>query len=436
MVNARFRRFRCLLCAASFACALGSPAAAQNANAPPVPDARVFEWKIQPLTETIARVSQDPRPATADGALQLVDWLVFGNIATGAVYDSNVNSTPTHIQGAYGAQIRPSVIALRDTGVQRTLIYGIGDIRYYPSLQTTQVVDTTAGLVHRWEIERDFTYRVQLQGSRGLEASSLVAPIVSTPVKYSKVYGSTAIEKGFDRFFVGLGTSITSTTYDDTRDSLGNVVDQHFRNGNVFTLNGRVGYHLSPIIYTFVEPSLNWRRFQNSALNSSGNQVVAGIGSDRISLFNGELYGGIMNQRFESSAFSTYSGPVYGGRISWYPTRFLTFGVSADQTLATSDFAVNPMLPGGVVKNNTEKFTASWDATRKVTFTAGIDYVQTNYFNTGRKDDTRNLKAGVGYMFTERFGLTLDFTNSHLRSNIMGASYSRDFVSVGGKTRF
>jgi hypothetical protein len=381
-------------------------------------------------------VSHDPRPATADGALQLVDWLVFGNIATGAVYDSNVNSTPTHIQGAYGAQVRPSLVALRDTGIQRTLIYGIGDIRYYPSIETTQVVDTTAGVVHRWEIERDFTYRIQAQGSRGIQASSIAAPVVSTPVNYSQFYGSTSIEKGFNRFFVGLGSSITATSYEDTRASSGSLINQHFRSGDVFTLNGRLGYHLSPIVYTFIEPTLNWRRYENSSLDSSGNQVVAGIGSDRIGLFNGELYGGVMTQTFASSAFSTYTGPVYGGRVSWYPTRFLTFGVSADQTLATSDFAINPALPGGVVKNNTKKITASWEATRKVTFNAALEAIQMNYFNAGRIDDIINLKGGVGYMFTERFGLTLDYTNSNLHSNVAGASYSRNFISIGGKSRF
>ncbi|HYV31472.1 MAG TPA: hypothetical protein VEO53_10245, partial [Candidatus Binatia bacterium] len=56
------------------------------------------------------------------------------------------------------------MVAEHNTGIQRTLLYGVGDIRWYPSANQVQVADTTAGLVHVWEIQRDLIFRFQAQG--------------------------------------------------------------------------------------------------------------------------------------------------------------------------------------------------------------------------------------------------------------------------------
>ena len=130
-------------------------------------------------------------------------------------------------------------------------------------------------------------------------------------------------------------------TYDNTKDNFGNPVNEQYRNGTRATLNGRVGYHLTPITYVFVEPSLNWGRFSLSSLNSNGYQIIGGLGTERISLFNGELYGGSLVEDFNNPATSTLTTAIYGGRISWFPTRFVTVTAAADQTLGTSDFSPN-----------------------------------------------------------------------------------------------
>ena len=127
--------------------------------APAVPQPQIFYSRIQPLTDTVLRAQGDPRPATADGALQLADWLVYSSLATGGAYDNNVNATPTNPIAAYGPRFQPTVIAERNTGIQQTFLYGTGDIRYYPIVNRTEFMDTTAGGVHVWEIQRDFIFQ-------------------------------------------------------------------------------------------------------------------------------------------------------------------------------------------------------------------------------------------------------------------------------------
>lgn len=410
-------------------------------GAPAVPSRQVFYSKVEPLTDTIARVQSDPRPKTTDGALQALDWLIYGNISVGGVYDSNVFASPNQ-QAVYGTRFQPSVIAARNTGIQRTLVYGVGDLRYYPSLGRTDLLSTTAGLAHVWEIQRDLIFRTQLETTRGQQGSSLISAVngagalYTEPVNYTSLFASTSIEKSFGRFFTAIGGSVTGNFYDDTKDSLGKVIDEHFQDGTRTTLNARVGYNITPIVYAFVEPSVNSGRFRASNLNSDGFQIVGGLGTARISLFNGEIYAGILTEHFSDPATPTLNRGIYGGRISWYPTRFVTVTGSFDQTLGTSDFSPTVFQTGSATKVDTSKLVASWSVLREVTLEGSVQFQHYEYLSSPRQDDLTQFGSKISYMFTQRLGIYLEDNYGILRSNTPGVAYTRNFVSLGATSKF
>src|SRR4029077_7690081 len=114
-------------------------------------------------------------------------------------YDSNEFASPNAV-AVYGARIQPSIVAARNTGIQRTLVYGTGDFRYYPSEGQFDIFNTTAGIAHVWEIYRDLIFRGQLEASFGEQNSSLVnstnglGVLYTKPIKYTSLFGSTSIE--------------------------------------------------------------------------------------------------------------------------------------------------------------------------------------------------------------------------------------------------
>src|SRR5262249_57141846 len=118
---------------------------------------------------------------------------------------------------ACGPQFLPSLVAAYNTGIQRTVVYGVGDIRWYPSVNQVQVVGTTAGIVHVWEIQRDLLFRAQAQATQNQQYSGIAANLaptgvyLTTPVDYTQGYGSTSIQKHFGPFFTALCGSITAT---------------------------------------------------------------------------------------------------------------------------------------------------------------------------------------------------------------------------------
>ena len=420
-------------------CASCGPAFSQSAPTPP-PRA-IFYSNIEPLTETIAREQRDPRPTTAGNALRALDWLIYGNVTVGGAYDSNVFGSPNQ-RSVSGARFQPYVIAERNTGIQRTLLYGTGDLRYYPSLGRTDVVSTTAGVTHVWEIQRDLVFRVQGEATRGIEASNLnsvlSAPGVTytEPANYTSLFGSTSIEKSFGNFFTAMGASVTGTTYNNTKDNLGNVVSEQYRNGTMSTLNGRIGYHITPIVYAFVEPSMNWGRYNASNLDSDGYRIIGGLGTERISLFNGEIYAGTLTEHFTDPTIPTLVRGIYGGRVSWFPTRFISVTGAVDQSLGTSDFSPGLFTSGSVTKINTSKLSASWSVARDWNLDGRLAFKQYEFLNSTRRDDSTETGLAVTYNLNPRFGIVIDFSHLQYTSSLAGAGYTRNFVSVGGKTKF
>jgi hypothetical protein len=402
---------------------------------------QVFYSGVEPLAATIGRTQSDPRPASTEGKFQFFDWLLSGGVGWGGSYDSNVNATSVNQKSVYGTAFQPSLLAERNTGIQRTLLYLSGDVRYYPSIGRTNLDGTRAGLVHVWEIQRDLIFRMQTQVSEVQAGSSFTNFLSSgiyatTPVNYTQLFGSTSLQKEFGSFFAAIGGSVTGTKYQNNQDNLGNTINEQFQNGTVSTVNGRIGYHISPIIYTYIEPSVNEQQYNASNLDSHGYRVVGGIGSDLISLFRGEVFGGYLSQRFDNVTIGTVNNPVFGGRLSWYPTRFIALTVSADQSFGTTDFNAFAFTPGSPTKITTEKFDATWDFSTRFAFTAGVSNKQQDYLNSFRKDDFLALNAGVTYKLRPDFGIQLGYSHQHLYSNFPGAPYSRDLVTVGGNTKF
>ena len=417
-----------------------SPAFSQSAPTPP--PRQVFYSKEEPLTDTIERVQRDPRPQTADGALKALNWLIYGNLSLGGAYDSNVFASPNQ-QPAYGPRFQPVVVAARNTGTQRTLIYGFGDIRWYPNQSQTDVVNTTAGLAHVWEIQRDLIFRAQLEATRSLQTSSLVStvngqqgPLYTVPVKYTSLFASTSIEKSFGRFFTAIGGSVTGNIYENTTDSLGNPINETFQNGTRSTLNGRLGYNISPIVYTFVEPSVNSGRFQAGNLDSNGYQIVGGLGTGRIRRFSGEIYGGVLTEHFSDPATPTLTRGIFGGRISWYPIRFVTVTGSFDQRLGTADFSPTVFIPGSVTFVDTAKLLATWEMLRNVTLEGSVQFQRFEYLSSPRIDDLSLYGFKTTYMVTRQWGVVLDYAYAILNSNTPGVAYNRNFVSLGATSKF
>jgi hypothetical protein len=395
--------------------------------------------------KAVGSASRGPVPLAVGG------WLFSPTLFAGAVYNSNVNQTNTNKVSSWGERVVPGLTANVDNGIYQTNIYGIADLQNYEqsgvSHQTT--VDAKAGVTQiympmpdlTFRGNADFTRQADVFGSSAFAGANTtlsptsgapVAPVTVSPQinpdRYNQYSGSLGVDKRFGRVFTGLTGNVVSTKF----DSDPNVLTS--RDGTVYTLAGRLGFDITPQIYTFLDPSLDWQRYTDSSRNSDGYRISGGLGTAGNGIWQGEVYGGYAAEK--NDIVGTYSTALYGVRIGYAPTRMWNVKASLDETLGASSIAV-----GGATGVATRVTTAlvsvgynglpkGWDAN------ARVGYVRTEFINLDRDDNGWLAGANVSYEVWRNLGVTLDYQFKSVDSNVAGNSFDQHMVSIGASYKY
>ncbi len=371
------------------------------------------------------------------------DWMLYPNFIAGAVFDTDPVQSPAAIHPEVGTRLRPSVVAVRDDGAQKTTVFSNVDARIYPDLPSADAVDGQAGVAHVWEAQRDLTFKAQgefdrrtylTNGGQLLAPNGAVGTLVSPQVS-EQFKGSAAFERDFNHLFVGMSASVARTLYEELETTSG-TFSQSYRDSTVTTVAGRGGYWFSPAGYVFVEGVGNIRDFSDSSYNSHGYRAIAGLGSNRIGLFRGEVYAGYQQQIFDTPAYGSSSSPVFGGKIYWYPTRALTLSAILDETYSDSSDPT-PTNPNGYAAEITSfRLNAYYQIARRwsVSWRGGFDH--SVYVGSVRVDQSWVTGASFNYEINRNVSLVCDYTYTRVNSNAFESSYTRHMVNLGAAYRY
>jgi len=383
-------------------------------------------------------------PAREYSGIPIAGWMLYASVLSGAVYDDNVFQTHDSQTEAWGLRLQPNLEVTRNNGIHKTTIYGFADARFYgEDADEGDVFNAKGGFNHVWEAQRDFIVRFEGDASRKTDINNSGQVIVNgveqtlvDPLTYNEYRGMVSGLKSFDRFFVGLAGEVARNTYEDIEDSLGQTIAQDYRNQTTYTFSGRVGIHLSPVFYAFTEPSQNWRRFKDETFDSSGQRIVAGIGTDRISLFQGEVFAGYQRQDYDTAAFGEVESDVYGGQLYWYPTRDLTIGVEVDKSIGDSTLSSPGNASGSPVEDTGILVRTEYILSDIWSFSGRAAYDFIDYTATTRQDDRWLAGTTVRYYIWRNLALTFDYQYINLESNITANSFDRNMFTFGGTYKF
>src|SRR5579863_1462203 len=405
--------------------------------------------ELQPPSVYTGRPDLFGKPSAGDEALPIGNWLVFPSSFVGLLYATNPSESPTNAQASPGLRLTTDTYAKTADGIKQTVLYTNTDLDLYANPGNsgtgsggTNYLSTRTGVIETYQPfsdliingQADFTRQQNYFSPLGISnnLASLnttgvgVAP-TSNPLPYNQLTGSAWVQKNFSDFFVIGSGSVVDITYDQS-----STLAAPSPNGVTFTGTGRGGYWIIPDLYTYVEASLDERDYATSALNSSGYRVVAGLGSDRIGLFRGEIYGGYQAENYNSAGLGTTNGPIIGGRGSYFPLPELTINASLDETIGSSLLTTTPTSPAGTSTKVTTFLTQvnyalapEWSATAR----GGI--VQTTYGGTSRRDNAFTAGATLTYSVWRSFGITLDVQHTQLSSNVPLAGFTNDVMTLG-----
>lgn len=400
--------------------------------------------EVQTLLSATPMSEANPldQPSREYTGLPVAGFLLYPSVFVGSVLDSNVFQTPADRKSTLGLEVAPAFTALLDNGIHKTAVYANGDFRLYPSLSDANSATGELGLIHVYQMQRDLTFRFQGDVTRAENAFSTGvvalpggAVDITSPQLSTTYLGSASVEKAFDRLFVSLGGSASHTDYNSVKDSLGATLSQSARDGTTTTVSSRLGYWVTPIVNTFVEPSYNWQTYQASVDNSDGYRIVGGLNTDRISLFKGEIYGGYQDQRYNPLLFGDSGGGTYGGNIYYYPTPALTLSAQAGETLGIASITTAGAI-SAPTRTDLVAATAAYSLSRVWAASTTLTYQWVDYINQTRRDDDLSAAAQLDYTFWRDTSATLKYQFTQVNSNIAGVSFDRNVVSLGATYKY
>jgi hypothetical protein len=379
--------------------------------------------------------------APGDQGLPLGDWMLYPSLFVGVTYNDNHFFTPSYRRAATGLRVRPAIEALRDDGVHRTSLFAAADLQAYPGLGRiyqiapatftrgdTHNVGAHIGALHVWRPTRDLEFTLLADYARqgGLfgtdfgasawrAATPSFAPLSSAGGQVSQFTALISAEKTFDGvFFLRATARAQLLDFDDPGAGLAPTTVAA-RDGVAYTLSLRAGAWLSPLVYVFAEPSVDFRRYRRSAFDSNGYQVVAGVGSDLIGLTRGEIYAGYGRQHALSSALAAVGSPLFGARLSWFPTRDLVFTGAVEHRL--SGAAATALAATTATRTTQARLQVDYAAMQWLTLFARAGYGQTSWTGLGRRDDNWTFGAGLNYTFWRNTAVTFEYQHSRLRAH-------------------
>lgn len=396
------------------------------------------------------------KPSRDYTGLPLGGWMLYPTLFAGVVYDDNVNPNQLNRSSGVGLRLVPRLVAVRNTGIHNSTLYGSVDARLTGGGGGEESVAARAGVTHEYEAMRDLIFRFQGDYTRQTDVfnsassfnsasnftnTSIVQnPFANTNLATSSPYnqftGAATVTKTMNRSFVVLGGSISHIAYDNTASLVGGALVPSSLDGTVYVLSGRVGYWVTPLFYSFAESSIDRRNFATSAFDSSVYRFVGGIGIDQIGLVRGEVFAGYQSSHQDFATLQSAGGGVFGGRLAYYPTRYWTLRASLDETLGLSTVA-SPTSPLGTSTRVTTALLQSDYAISKV-WTAGVrfGYTETQYSGSLRQDRGWLAGGSFNYNLWRNLGLTIDYQMTKLDSNVPLQSFTRNVVTVGATYRY
>jgi hypothetical protein len=274
-------------------------------------------------------------------------------------------------------------------------------------------------------------------GSPINSATSFVgAPVAMNVAGYrqfiDQMTATLTVEKKLtDRTFIRTGLGVQKVIYEQPPVGVSRSL-----NGIDYNAFGRFGFWVTPQVNAFVETGADLRRYNNAAPSDSNSyHLVGGVSSDLIGLVRGEVYGGVQKQYSTQGVFAAATSPTYGGRITYYPTAYLTFGANVDQGFgsATGTLGAYPGASGGTLQARLQADYALFEYWRA---SARAGYAETRYTSSTQLVQSRLAGAGFSYTVWHNMAFTFDYQYTRTASNGGARPNTNSLVSAGVTYRY
>jgi hypothetical protein len=407
---------------------------------------RIFEPSTLPdLTDPETRNEIQPedmpvrkrqQPGYEPVGIRAGSWMFSPKLISGALYDSNVFSSNTTKRADIAATFEPSLRA--HTLWERHGIDLKLDAQSTIYNENSSLNQTSASLKgNGWfDIAHDLTVLANFQIAHLNEGvGTLSSPVNAiSPTPYDLFSGDLTIRKEFNRFTTSVGMRVDSYDYGQTRAQDGSIINQDGRDGQIYSLHGRVDYAFSPVLGWFAGVEGNQRHIRGTPtqpLDSQGYRALTGFTVGFTNLLSGEFGAGYARQRFDASSIGTIEGPSYRAMLTWRPTRLLDVHLKAEQIVTeTSDTSSTGVLA------NAYQLGLDYELRRNVIISLAGGYENDRFFGQSRKDRVMTSDARIKYLMNRYGSISVFHRYTDRNSDIPSFSFDKHQVGINVTAQF
>ncbi|CEG08079.1 exopolysaccharide biosynthesis operon protein EpsL [Afipia felis] len=409
--------------------------ALQVFEASPLPDFRDPN-STDPIPPEDMPVKKRQQPGYEPVGIRYGSWMINPALTSGGFFDSNVFSSNTTKNSDFAAVVEPTLRAhtlWERHGIDvkldaQSMIYG-----QFSSLDQNNISLKGSGW---YDVARDLKVLGSFQVAHLNEGvGTLSSPVNAVaPTPYNLYSGDVAVRKEFNRLAASVGMGVKSYDYQSTRAQDGSTINQDGRDGQIYTVHGRLDYAFSPFLGWFAALEGNERQIRGTpghTLDSNGYRALSGITLGRANLLSGEIGGGYVSQRFDDPTIGTISGPSYHASLLWRPTRLLDIHAKAEQLVTeTSDTSSSGVLA------NAFQVGADYELLRNVVISLSGGYENDKFFGQTRKDTVTSTDARIKYMLNRFASVSVYHRYTDRKSDIPAFSYEKHLVGINVTAQF
>ncbi|WP_082512694.1 outer membrane beta-barrel protein [Afipia sp. Root123D2] len=363
-------------------------------------------------------------------------WMFNPSLMSGMRFDSNVFSSNTMKRSDFAAIVAPSLRA--HTLWER---HGI-DLKL--SAQSTiynensSLNQTNYGLKGSawYDIAHDLKVLTSFQASHLNEGvGTLSSPVNAiSPTPYDLLSGDITVRKEFNRLAASFGMGVDAYDFGSARAQNGSIINQDARDGQIYTVHGRLDYAFSPKLGWFTGVEGNQREIRGTpgrTLDSQGYRALSGVTVALTNLITGEIGFGYARQSFDDSTIGTIEGPAYRAMLMWRPTRLLDVHFRAEQIVTqTSDTSSTG------VQANALQLGADYELRRNVVLSVAGGYERDKFFGQARNDKVLTADSRIKYLLNRHGAISLYHRYTERNSDIPTFSFDKHQVGINVTAQF
>lgn len=427
-------------------------------------------------------------PAQDPNAIVVNGWQLYPTLRLYSLYSDNLFFAPVSPLSAGAIGVTPSMVAVWSNGIHTTTLYGNIDRQDYPTANEVNTLDGRAGITQKYEAMRDLiftanvnyvhqTWAAGLQNSIQTpaaapttavlpngntvlpnltilspsgqvvgQASSAAASGAQLFVNPSNQYtGTFSVDKIFNRGILSLSGSVNRTDYENQ------TIQPDF---NSRTFSERAAFWLGPLFYAYSNGSVSTivtdatfgLATPSPSVSTTAYRVIGGLGTRQSALIYGSVYFG--HQGTEGGG-ATAEGAVYGGALSYQPTKQWTLTGTVDRTvnIASQPFASNLALTlpgltavqvpiGASTIITSTGLRLSYEITRQWFANCQVAYSPIEYVGSPRLDNSWIVDATLRYDIWRNMSLTWEYRYTSILSNAPLVSATSNYGIMGATYKF